>query len=172
LTIQADAAPAVPIVTLVLGRLVTPALNQKQGIRARHGTAACPTDRRRVEQGRHRDALEGALPETPADDLRVGLEVNVISLARIRHRPVPPMLARRWGRVIDVTSGIRAEPSLTARAISRAAVGKLARDFAPSVAGSGVQMNQLDSGWPLTDLGGPQAPSDPSSVAPEEARLG
>jgi NAD(P)-dependent dehydrogenase (short-subunit alcohol dehydrogenase family) len=92
--------------------------------------------------------------------------VNVISLARICHRLVPLMLARKWGRVINLTSGIQEQPELTAYSISKAAVDKLVRDFVPKLAGSGVQMNLLDPGWLRTDLGGPKAPNDPSTVLP------
>jgi len=102
----------------------------------------------------------------PADDFRQSFEVNVISLARICYRLVPPMLARKWGRVINLTSGIKDQPNLTAYALSKAAVDKFVRDFAPHLAGSGVQMNLLDPGWLRTDLGGPKAPNDPATVLP------
>jgi 3-oxoacyl-[acyl-carrier protein] reductase len=102
----------------------------------------------------------------PAEDFRQSFEVNVISLARICHRLVPPMLARKWGRVINVTSGIRDQPELCPYSISKAAVDKLVRDFVPLLAGTGVQMNLLDPGWLRTDLGGPKAPNDPSTVLP------
>lgn len=104
--------------------------------------------------------------DTPAEDFRRSFEVNVISLARVCQRLVPLMLERRWGRVINVTSGIMQQPQLTAYAISKAAVDKYVRDFVPLLAGSGVQMNLLDPGWLRTDLGGPNAPNDPSSVVP------
>jgi NAD(P)-dependent dehydrogenase (short-subunit alcohol dehydrogenase family) len=102
----------------------------------------------------------------PAEDFRRSFEVNVISLARICYRLVPPMLARKWGRVVNVTSGIEKQPNLTAYAVSKAAVDKFVRDFAPQLAGTGVQMNLLDPGWLRTDLGGPNAPNAPSSVIP------
>lgn len=104
--------------------------------------------------------------EIPAEDFRTSFEVNVISLARICHRLVPLMLARKWGRVINLTSGIQEQPELTAYSISKAAVDKLVRDFVPKLAGSGVQMNLLDPGWLRTDLGGPKAPNDPITVLP------
>jgi NAD(P)-dependent dehydrogenase (short-subunit alcohol dehydrogenase family) len=104
--------------------------------------------------------------DVPAQDYRTSFEVNVISLARICHRLVPPMIARKWGRVINLTSGIQDQPELSAYSISKAAVDKLVRDFAPKLAGTGVQMNLLDPGWLRTDLGGPRAPSDPSAVLP------
>jgi 3-oxoacyl-[acyl-carrier protein] reductase len=104
--------------------------------------------------------------ETTAEDYRSSFEVNVISLARICNRLVPLMLDRRWGRVVNVTSGIAKQPELAAYSISKAAVDKFVRDFAPSLAGTGVMMNLLDPGWLRTDLGGPDAPNDPSSVIP------
>jgi 3-oxoacyl-[acyl-carrier protein] reductase len=104
--------------------------------------------------------------ETPAEDYRASFEVNVISLIRICNRLVPPMLERGWGRVINVTSGIQDQPELSAYSISKAAVDKFVRDIAGKLAGTGVQMNLLDPGWLRTDLGGPNAPNDPSSVLP------
>lgn len=103
---------------------------------------------------------------TTAEDFRKSFEVNVIALARICNRLVPLMLQRKWGRVINVSSGIMNEPQLTAYAVSKAAVDKYVRDFAPSLKASGVMMNLLDPGWLRTDLGGPNAPNDPSSVIP------
>ena len=104
--------------------------------------------------------------DVPAEDFRKSFEVNVISLARICHRLVPLMISRQWGRVVNLTSGIQEQPELSTYSISKAAVDKLVRDFAPKLAGTGVQMNLLDPGWLRTDLGGPQAPNDPASVLP------
>ncbi len=101
-----------------------------------------------------------------AEDFRTSFEVNVISLARICHRLVPLMINRKWGRVINLTSGIKDQPELSAYSISKASVDKLVRDFAPKLSGTGVQINLLDPGWLRTDLGGPNAPNDPSSVIP------
>ncbi len=102
----------------------------------------------------------------PAEDFRESFEVNVIALARICYRLVPPMVTRHWGRVINLTSGIRDQPELCPYSISKAAVDKFVRDFVPKLAGTGVQMNLLDPGWLRTDLGGSKAPNDPSSVLP------
>jgi NAD(P)-dependent dehydrogenase (short-subunit alcohol dehydrogenase family) len=103
---------------------------------------------------------------TSAEDFRASFEVNVISLARICNRLVPLMLAQKWGRVVNLTSGIADQPQLTAYAVSKAAVDKYVRDFAPSLVGSGVMINLLDPGWLRTDLGGPNAPNDPATVIP------
>lgn len=104
--------------------------------------------------------------QTTAEDLRKSFEVNVVSLARICNRLVPLMLKQKWGRVINLTSGIANQPQLTAYAISKAAVDKYVRDFASTLSGSGVMMNLLDPGWLRTDLGGPNAPGEPASCIP------
>jgi 3-oxoacyl-[acyl-carrier protein] reductase len=104
--------------------------------------------------------------DTPAADLRLSFEVNVIAVVRICARLAPPMLSRRWGRIVNLTSGIMDQPELTAYAISKAAVDKYVRDFAASLHGTGVTMNLLDPGWLRTDLGGANAPGDPASVLP------
>jgi 3-oxoacyl-[acyl-carrier protein] reductase len=102
----------------------------------------------------------------PADDFRKSFEVNVISLIHICHCLIPGMVQRHWGRIINVTSGIKDQPELIAYAISKAAVDKFVADTAGRLKDNGVLMNLLDPGWLRTDLGGPQAPNAVESVLP------
>ena len=102
----------------------------------------------------------------PADDFRRSFEVNVIALIRICHRLLPGMVQRRWGRIINVTSGIKDQPELIAYAVSKAAVDKFVTDTAGRLKDTGVLMNLLDPGWLRTDLGGPKAPNAVESVLP------
>jgi NAD(P)-dependent dehydrogenase (short-subunit alcohol dehydrogenase family) len=104
--------------------------------------------------------------ETPGEDFRRSFEVNVIAPIRITYALLPGMIARRWGRIIQVTSGIQDQPELMAYAASKAALDKFVRDTVPSLRGSGVLMNLLDPGWLRTDLGGPKAPNAVESVLP------
>lgn len=104
--------------------------------------------------------------EVTADDYRRSFEVNVIAPVRLTHGLLPGMLARRFGRIVQVTSGIRDQPELMAYAASKAALDKFVRDTVIRLRGTGVTMNLLDPGWLRTDLGGPNAPNAVESVMP------
>jgi 3-oxoacyl-[acyl-carrier protein] reductase len=104
--------------------------------------------------------------DVPAEDFRKSFEVNVIALIRICHRLIPGMVQRGWGRIINVTSGIKDQPELIAYAISKAAVDKFVADTVIRLKDTSVQMNLLDPGWLRTDLGGPRAPNSVESVLP------
>lgn len=93
-------------------------------------------------------------------------QVNVVALARLCARLVPPMRERGWGRVVNVTSGIDKTPQLAGYGASKWAVDKLTDDLAAELKGTGVIVSRLDPGWLKTDLGGPHAPNEPESVLP------
>jgi NAD(P)-dependent dehydrogenase (short-subunit alcohol dehydrogenase family) len=104
--------------------------------------------------------------QVTSDDYRRSFEVNVIAPVRITHGLLPRMLERRFGRIVQVTSGIRNEPELMAYAASKAALDKFVRDTVIRLRDTGVTMNLLDPGWLRTDLGGPNAPNAVESVVP------
>jgi len=101
-----------------------------------------------------------------ADDYRLCFEVNFLAPVHITSKLLPSMLKRKFGRIIQVSSGIRDQPELGAYAISKAALDKYVRDCAIRLRHTGVLMNLLDPGWIRTNLGGPNAPNDTSSVVP------
>ena len=100
------------------------------------------------------------------EELRRCFEVDAIAPILVCNVLVPPMLERGYGRVINVTSGIKDQPNLTPYAVAKAALDKYVKDFAPSLQSTGVTMNLLDPGWLKTDMGGPNAPGEVESVLP------
>lgn len=103
---------------------------------------------------------------SPAEDYRLSFDVNVIALVRLCDRLLLPMLERKWGRVVNVTSGIENIRELLPYSMSKAAVDRYVRDVSHSLAGTGVVMSLLDPGWLRTDLGGLNAPNDVESCRP------
>jgi NAD(P)-dependent dehydrogenase (short-subunit alcohol dehydrogenase family) len=101
-----------------------------------------------------------------AEELRRCFEVDTVAPILICNALVPRMLERGFGRVVNLTSGIKDQPNLSPYAVAKAALDKYVRDFAPSLQGTGVTMNLLDPGWLRTDMGGPNAPGQVESVVP------
>lgn len=149
-----------------------------------HALAAELTDQAQVvELGRRALAISGGLDilynvagvqagyredyfETDPEDYRRCYQVNAIAPITLCGLALPGMIERGFGRIVNVTSGIKDQPQLMAYAASKAALDKYVYDMAPHLAGTGVSMNLLDPGWLRTDLGGPNAPNPVESVLP------
>jgi NAD(P)-dependent dehydrogenase (short-subunit alcohol dehydrogenase family) len=76
------------------------------------------------------------------------------------------MVERGYGRIVNISSGIKDIPQLVPYSASKAAVVKYTSDLAAELAGSNVLVNALNPGWLRTDLGGPYAPLDVTTVLP------
>ncbi|MDR2727866.1 MAG: SDR family oxidoreductase [Chitinispirillales bacterium] len=102
----------------------------------------------------------------PEDEYIKSFTVNTIAPITLCNIIVPKMIERGFGRVVNVTSGIKDEPQLMPYAASKAALDKYVYDMTPHLKGTGVLMNLMDPGWLRTDLGGPNAPNSVESVIP------
>ncbi len=65
-----------------------------------------------------------------------------------------------------MTSAIRDIPQLAPYSVSKAAVDKYTQDLAAELHCSNVLVNTLDPGWLRTDMGGPNADHDVTTVLP------
>jgi NAD(P)-dependent dehydrogenase (short-subunit alcohol dehydrogenase family) len=100
------------------------------------------------------------------DEYIQSFKANTIAPIMLCSMIIPSMIKKGFGRVVNVTSGIKDQPQLMAYAASKAALDKYVYDMAPHLKGTGVLMNLMDPGWLRTDLGGPNAPNPVESVLP------
>jgi len=100
------------------------------------------------------------------EDWMISMKVNVFAMYSLCRAFIPQMIANGFGRVINLTSGIKEEPELAPYAASKWAVNKLTDDISVKLKGTGVRINTLDPGWLRTDLGGEFADYPVEAVMP------
>ena len=97
--------------------------------------------------------------EEPA--LVEALQVNFIGAWRTARAFVPGMRARRWGRVVNVSTGYAhfadRAPQAGAYGLAKASLNVLTRMIAAE-AGARVKVNSMSPGWVATRMGGAGAP--------------
>jgi NAD(P)-dependent dehydrogenase (short-subunit alcohol dehydrogenase family) len=104
--------------------------------------------------------------EVTMDEWLKTLQVNLFAMIQLCNAFVPGMQERKFGRVINLTSGIADQPNLAPYSVSKAAVDKYSRDLAVAVKDDNVLVNYVDPGWLKTDMGGPDAWEDVETVLP------
>jgi 3-oxoacyl-[acyl-carrier protein] reductase len=100
------------------------------------------------------------------DDWMLSFKVNVIAMYSLCRAFIPSMIDNGFGRVINLTSGIKDEPALAPYGASKWAVDKLTDDLSVKLKDTGVRINTLDPGWLRTDLGGEKADHPVEAVLP------
>jgi len=93
-------------------------------------------------------------------------QINLFAMIQLCNVFAPQMKTRGYGRIINLTSGIRDTPQLAPYSVSKAAVDKYTQDLAAGLRGTNVLVNTLDPGWLKTDMGGKSAPGTVESVLP------
>jgi NAD(P)-dependent dehydrogenase (short-subunit alcohol dehydrogenase family) len=105
--------------------------------------------------------------EVPVLELPIGtaketFETNVFGVLAACQAFIPGMMRRRWGRVVNVSSGASLLKFMQAYApsysMSKTALNAVTRLVAHAGRGSNVLVNSVDPGWVRTDMGGGDAP--------------
>lgn len=103
-----------------------------------------------VNAGGPPPGIPSALDES---DWQRGFELTLMSAVRLSRAALPAMRAKRWGRIVNVTSLSVREPipKLTLSNAYRAAVTGFARTLATEVAVDGVTVNNVAPGYTATE---------------------
>lgn len=104
--------------------------------------------------------------ELSKDEWLQTFQVNLWAMIALCKAFVPGMQERKYGRIINLTSGIADQPHLAPYSVSKAAVDKYSRDLAFAVKDDNVLVNYLDPGWLKTDMGGENAFEEVETVLP------
>ena len=108
--------------------------------------------------------------ETSLPDWDRLLAVNLRGPFLLSRLLVPTMLQAGYGRIINVTSGYKAEPGFGAYSVSKAALYALTRVMAQELRGTGILVNALDPGWVRSEMS-PEGGKAPDTVVPLAIRL-
>ena len=100
------------------------------------------------------------------DEWALTFKVNVFALYTLCSAFLPDMIENGFGRVVNLTSGIKDQPELAPYGASKWAVNKITDDLAIKLTDTGVRINMLDPGWLRTEMGGANAEHPVEAVLP------
>jgi 3-oxoacyl-[acyl-carrier protein] reductase len=108
--------------------------------------------------------------ETPLAEWDRLLAVNLRGPFMLSRLLVPRMLEAGYGRIVNVTSGYKAEPSYGAYSVSKAGLYALTRVMGRELRGTGILVNALEPEWIRSEMS-PEGGQPPETVVPLALRL-
>lgn len=98
----------------------------------------------------------------PLDAVHESLEINVVGPWALSQAVVPLMRKRRYGRIVNVSSGLGAMSEMmggyASYRVSKLALNGLTRILADELHGTNILVNTMCPGWVQTEMGGEGAP--------------
>jgi NAD(P)-dependent dehydrogenase (short-subunit alcohol dehydrogenase family) len=98
----------------------------------------------------------------PLEAVHDSLEVNVVGPWALSQAIVPMMKKRRYGRIVNVSSGLGAMSEMmggyASYRVSKLALNGLTRILADELHGTNILVNTMCPGWVQTEMGGEGAP--------------
>jgi 3-oxoacyl-[acyl-carrier protein] reductase len=115
----------------------------------------------------------GTFTSTGPDAYRAALDMNCLAMIEMCRVAIPPMRARKWGRVCAITSiGVKQPiPNLIASSVARAGLTSFLKITAREVAADGVTVNSCQPGTHWTDRVSKIVPDRETAARPVPAGI-
>lgn len=106
------------------------------------------------------------MSDIPEQEWRRVFEINFFAQVRLCNAFYPHMVKRKWGRIVNLVTGMQNTPQLIPYSSAKAALQKYSLELSAELKGTNVLVNALDPGWLKTDMGGENADFEVGSVLP------
>lgn len=110
------------------------------------------------------------LHESTLDDWEQVMNTNLRGAFLMLRAFIPIMIEQHYGRVINLTSGLKHAPGHGVYSISKSGIDSLTKTVAHELEKHNILVNTLNPGWVRTEMA-PNAPDDPQKVIPLALQL-
>jgi NAD(P)-dependent dehydrogenase (short-subunit alcohol dehydrogenase family) len=96
----------------------------------------------------------GSFEEIPTELYTTLYELNVVSMVRLVKLVLPVMKAKKWGRIINISSenGLQPDPDMTPYNLTKAAIINFSKSLSKSLGGHNILVNTVSPAFIYTPL--------------------